>query len=183
MRAVHIALIFFGILVVFGTVNSAFAVSQLPGTPVAQAAQNAVVKSYADWKTEKIQSISNKILSAKNQAETLKLKKKTDPALSAALADSNISYYEKMAQQEQWNLEVAQELSISDYLVLYLAAQGTPNRYQEAASKLTLQDVSELMEAYVRALGVNSSPAQNQALTPRKLPLPTQAIQAKDLIK
>lgn len=61
-------------------------------------------------------------------------------------------------QQAQLNLEIAQELSVNDYFVLYLSRFKERSAFQEAARKLSVDEAADLMIAYQRSLDVNANP-------------------------
>jgi hypothetical protein len=68
--------------------------------------------------------------------------------------------------QEDWNLDVAKDLTVADYFVLYLSQHPSERRFQEAASKMSVTEVADLLEAYAKAIGVNRiEPQQNQGLS------------------
>ncbi len=129
------------------------------------------IKGYHEWKSEKIQNTLNQISTLKAQ-------------ITKAQADSNkkqIEAFENQLDQLKWNLEVSEDLSVTDYFVLYLSQQTANDRFQQAAQKISTKEVAELMEAYSNTLG--SSPADlvaKPAAQPR-LPgkLPAQAIQGR----
>lgn len=59
---------------------------------------------------------------------------------------------ESRLQQAQLNLEVATELTINDYFVLYLSQFDSETAMREAAKKLSPDEVAELMIAFRRQL-------------------------------
>ncbi|MEK7355815.1 MAG: hypothetical protein AAB250_05170 [Bdellovibrionota bacterium] len=59
--------------------------------------------------------------------------------------------------QAQLNLEIAQELSVNDYFVLYLGRFKERAAFQEAARKLSVDEAADLMIAYQRSIDLNSS--------------------------
>jgi hypothetical protein len=61
-------------------------------------------------------------------------------------------------QQAQLNLEIAQELSVNDYFVLYLSRFKERAAFQEAARKLSVDETADLMFAYQKSLDVNAAP-------------------------
>lgn len=61
-------------------------------------------------------------------------------------------------QQAQLNLEIAQELSVNDYFVLYLSRFKERAAFQEAARKLSVDEAADLMIAYQKSLDVNAAP-------------------------
>lgn len=127
---------------------------------------SSVIKPFKDWKSEKIQQIQSRVQAYRTQVDALKAKKAQEvsaahkhPEIRAKLTpglDQSIQYYEKQVDEEQWNLEVAQDLSITDYVALYLALQPVKNRFQLAASQMAPADIAELLEAYSANLGVQA---------------------------
>jgi hypothetical protein len=59
--------------------------------------------------------------------------------------------------QAQSGLEVAQELSVNDYFVLYLSQMRGREAFVEAAKKLTPEESAELMMSYQKHLSLNGS--------------------------
>lgn len=106
------------------------------------------VQSYRSWKVERIQSILNRIGLHRAHLVKAQIEGKNDQVVQA----------ERLLKQEEWNLEVAQDLSVSDYIVLYLSGQTSPNKYYLAAQQMTVAETSELMEAFAR----ETSPSGDQ---------------------
>ena len=121
------------------------------------------IKSYKEWKGEKIHAVSAHAQTTRTQILKAKTERNSD------LVES----LEKQEKQQQWNLDVANYLSVADYFVLYLSQQTQPERFREAAKKMTPTEVAELMEAYAAAL----------APAPLGEKLPTRAAQTNDQIK
>lgn len=149
------------------SVSQALAAGASPAAPIAVPVSANAVKSYKDWKGDKIQTALNQILLTRNQA----LKAQTEGNLK--LRDS----LQRQMSQLQWNLEVANDLSVTDYFVLYLSQQSQADRFYLAAQKLTASEVAELMEAYSSALGMNPSTTAAANATSSAIPakIPAQA--------
>lgn len=66
--------------------------------------------------------------------------------------------------QEKWRLEVAKDLSVKDYMILYVMPQlpekGANRRLKEIASVLSREEVAQVLETYVQLL---SAPQASQA--------------------
>lgn len=137
-------------------------------TVAAPPQQGGQVKSYREWKNEKVQTSTTQSQSTRNQ-------------IIRARSEGNLSLVElleRQQNQQQWNLEIAKDLSVADYFVLYLSQQPQQDRFRQVAQKLTPAEVVELMEAYAGAL----APAPSAAI-PSGDKLPTQATQIGDQIK
>lgn len=127
----------------------------------AEPTQVPQLKGYKEWKAEKLQIVINRITATK-------------ALVTKAKAEANIKNsqaFERQLSQENWNLEIANDLSVTDYFVLYLTQQNQPDRFLKAASKLTATEVAELMEAYSKTL---AAPATQQS-HPAGVNLPSQA--------
>ncbi len=156
----------------FGFIAMLFlSVSLQVGASIVAATASSSLKGYHEWKNEKVQSAVNQGASLRQQ-------------LIKAQTEGNrkqVEALEKQQMQLNWNIEVARDLSVTDYVVLYLSQQNHPDRFQQAAQKMSTKEVAELMEAYSNTLEV--TPSENvvkpapQAVVPAKLPI--QAIQAK----
>lgn len=118
------------------------------------------VKTFRDWKQEKIQLINQRMSQSKIQLEALKGRKMAETKAGRTSSyDGLIQHYEKEIGQEQWNLEVAQDLSVTEYIALYLSGHTSKTRFQEAATHLNASEVAELIEAYSEALDAANPPA------------------------
>ncbi len=122
------------------------------------------VKSYREWKGEKVQSATAQLISIRSLVQKAKSENNS----------KSLDSLEKHQSQMQWNLEVANDLSVADYFVLYLSQQNQTDRFQQAAQKLTTSEVAELLEAYSGVISGGSTESAK---------LPQQAIQIRDQIK
>lgn len=104
---------------------------------------DAKIQSYRAWKSERIQSVLGRIGIQRANLVKAQTDGKSDMALQA----------ERLLRQEEWNLEVAQDLSVSDYIVLYLSGQSAQNKFYQAAQQMTVAETSELIEAFARETG------------------------------
>lgn len=96
--------------------------------------------SFKDWKQQKIQAAKTQVFS--------------NVSMNTEAQGLSIGKINKI-NQLRWNLEVAEDLSVSDYLLLYLSQQKNLNRYKEAATKLSIDEVASLLEAYAHAVEGN----------------------------
>jgi hypothetical protein len=114
------------------------------------------VKSFKEWKSEKTERVSERLNVLKEQLKTTRQQAKEDLARSLL----------KDVAQEEWNLEVAKDLSVAQYFELYLSRHPSEKRFQEAASKMSVIEVAELMEAYAKAIGVDrAEPPASQGIS------------------
>ncbi|MEZ0392777.1 MAG: hypothetical protein ACAH59_11210 [Pseudobdellovibrionaceae bacterium] len=134
------------------------------------------VKGFQEWRTDKIQAAVNQMLVVKSQI----LRAHGEPN------KKNLENLEKQLDQIKWNLEVAKDLSVTDYFVLYLSQHSNPDRFQQAALKMSAKEVAQLMEAYANTLGPVPPTEQlvrptQQAVAPARLPV--HATQNRDQFK
>lgn len=124
------------------------------------------MKSYREWKRDIVQDVQSKITGCKVQIES----RKQQNRVAAVGNDPNLKYLNKEAEgnlshdvsleklerdlrREEYELDIAQDLTVTDYFVGYLIkAQNKKAAFQEAAGKLTPDEVAELMTAYANSV-------------------------------
>ncbi|QDK36186.1 hypothetical protein [Bdellovibrio sp. NC01] len=132
--------------------------------PVATTAQAAHVKSYREWKHELVLDAQNRVTIIKTQIETRKALRTAamgvDPNMArtrgleaVASRDLALEKLEKDLREEQYDLDVANDLTVTDYFVGYLTkVQNKKAAFQEVAGKLSPEEVAELMTAYANSV-------------------------------
>lgn len=102
---------------------------------VATAPQNSPeILSFQQWKQEKVKEAGLRLEEAKRLGDS--------PAQAGNHEDS-------LAFQAQWALETAQELEVTDYLVLYLSQFLGSKKLEEAAAQLSRTEVATVLERYI----------------------------------
>ena len=106
------------------------------------------IKTFSDWKLEKVEAAKEQVTQTKTKIKSTQTKYKNghsskDPQMVAVRQQLN---------QHEFNLEVAQDLGVVDYVVLYLAAQKNNKGLKEAAAKMNSEEVAEVLEAYLKAI-------------------------------
>lgn len=134
-------------------------------------AASAKIKSFKEWKLERISEARNQSKEAKNQLKDISAE---DPALIQN--NSENKGIAEDSNQRQWSIEAAKELTVTDYLVLYLSNQSSTKKYKEAAHHLGSDEIAEIMEAYARS--VNSDVSSTNS-SKSSSPLPIQADQGQ----
>ena len=131
--------------------------------------QASAIQSYREWKTTQIQEAQSKIVSLKTQLEIKKQEKLMkrsvaqgrDPNLTmgrgtteaTAGADAQVERLERQLQQEMYDLDLAKDLTVSDYFAGYLTKmQDKKAAFSEVAGKLSPEEVAELMNAYANSV-------------------------------
>lgn len=114
-------------------------------------AASPTIQSFKEWKSAKVQPVLARVVSLKALAQSTKTVTDKQRVL-------------KLLAQESWNLEITNDLSVNDYFVLYLAPmENAPNRFKEAAARLSRPEMVELMESYSRNLYSGSSDRESGA--------------------
>jgi hypothetical protein len=138
----------------------------LPEMRLAAEPQRAqAVQSYREWKNNRIQDVQNRINALRTQIETRRLKRDIatgqDPNLKnfrrvsapVVSSDPQVEKWERQLDQEKYSLELAKDLSVSDYFAGYLTK--VPDKkaaFNEVAGKLSAEEVAELMNAYANSV-------------------------------
>jgi len=143
-----------------------FAVS--PSQAAAKVSNESIIISFNDWKMEKTQVAQQQIASVRAQQARYR----------TAGQKTQLNELDKQLSQLQWNLDVANDLSIADYLALYLSRQTSPDRFKQAAARMTTKEVADLMEAYSLSMGVGSP--EERAFTASSSPFPSLPAQASE---
>ncbi len=139
-------------------------------------------KSYREWKSEMVSSAQMKVTSLKTQIETKKSNRRAagmDPNLArkngleaVASQDISVEKMEKQLREEQYDLDVAKDLSVTDYFAGYLTK--VPDKkaaFKEVAGKLSPEEVAELMNAYANSVfGAHASDLPASATNTTKEP-------------
>lgn len=108
--------------------------STAPTTPGTPSEEKSDLLSFQQWKQEKIREATQKLD---------EVRKEQGPAKKAADGEEGQSF------QAEWNLETAQELEITDYVVIYLSQFAGSKKFEEAAARLTKAEIAMVMERYI----------------------------------
>lgn len=132
-----------------GIVTPANSATSLQVKPVVLTPPTSV-KSFKEWKNEKVQQAIKKVTITKAQIEYKKLNKQFLQRTEVVSAkDSELDRLEGVLKNDLYSLEVTQELSVTDYFAIYLTKQeNKPEAYKEAAQKMTSDEVNQLIKAY-----------------------------------
>jgi hypothetical protein len=119
------------------------------------------VKSYREWKAQRIHTAGSQIGVLKAQLTSAQMMGRTAQAANL----------QKEISQEQWNLDVAKELSVTDYFVLYLSQVPEADRFKQAAAKMSLNEIEEMMKAYSDAVGASQNAPDTASQGSQLLPI------------
>ncbi|WP_413289582.1 hypothetical protein [Bdellovibrio sp. HCB337] len=118
--------------------------------------ESVKTKSFREWKSEKVQDALTRVTVTKTKIQIAKSK---DPNVARrkagieASSGTNSESLETQLQQDQSILEMAKDLSVTDYFVGYLTkVQDKKAAFNEVAGKLTAEEVAELMAAYANSV-------------------------------
>ena len=127
-----------------------FAILMLIG-PVAK----AEILGFRAWKNQRIEDARLNLDRAQSEASADRQIPSRTLHVRAGASGTRIqraSKGESRLQQAQLNLELATELTINDYFVLYLSQSNGTEAIVEAAKKMSADEVAELMMAYKKRL-------------------------------
>lgn len=131
--------------------------SQKPA-PSPHLAQTAV-RSFKEWKNEKVQIAIKKVTITKAQIEYKKLNRQFLQR-TEVVPEKNVETekLEAILKNDLYSLEVAQELGVTDYFAIYLTKQeNKADAYKEAALKMSAEEVGELIKAYADSMFSSNS--------------------------
>jgi cell division protein FtsX len=101
------------------------------------------VMGFQAWRTSRIED-------AKATLEKIQADAQIDKPQAARPTEAKKNF--QRYQQAQLNLQIVQELTISDYFTLYLSQLKDRSMMLDAARKLSADEVADLMVAYQKAL-------------------------------
>ncbi|MBL7669116.1 MAG: hypothetical protein JNM39_01405 [Bdellovibrionaceae bacterium] len=105
------------------------------------APSNPTAKSFKEWKDQKIQEIQTRIDL---------LQARIDSQLPT---DTNLGQLKTQLKNDSYSLEMAKELTVSDYFVAYLAKlENRRETYKEIAARMSADEIADLMSAYVNSI-------------------------------
>ena len=126
--------------------------------PTITAGKATPYKSFREWKNQRVQDAQSKILVIRTQIDSRKAARGTDPNLamgrkSIEAGEPGVTLLERQLRQEQYDLDIAKDLSVTDYFVGYLTkVADKKSAIQDVASKLSPEEVAELMMAYANSV-------------------------------
>jgi hypothetical protein len=117
------------------------------------AGSTAGVLAFQAWKQSQIDDAKTHV--EKAQASLLVQPKSSGaPDTSARIRSGRA---EQIVRQAQLNVEIAQELTVNDYFVLYLNQFKTKDAFLDVAKKLTPDETADLLVAYQKSLASSGS--------------------------
>lgn len=114
-----------------------------------------IVRSFKEWKNDKVQIAIKKVTITKAQIEYKKLNRQflQKTGDTTTVKDSDFDKLEAQLKNDLYSLEVAQELGVMDYFAIYLTKQENKvDAYKEAAQKMTPDEVNQLIKAYADSM-------------------------------
>ena len=135
------------------------------------------LQSYKEWKTQKIQQLQThanwlkaSLEYRKNQISQKKSLTKTEAQLSQEMG---LIQLQSQFKDDMLSLEMANELTVSDYFAAYLTKQKNKKEaFKQVAGKMSPEEVADLMSAYANSAFLSqgiSAPAQGSDVTDDKV--------------
>jgi hypothetical protein len=113
------------------------------------------VLGFTAWRQSRIDE-------AKSALEKIQTEAQVDKPQAARPQEAKRKY--QQYQQALLNIQIVQELTISDYFTLYLAQLKDRSTMIDAAKKLSAEEVADLMVAYQKAVAPSSSVSAEASL-------------------
>jgi hypothetical protein len=132
---------------------------------------DAGVVGFQDWKTNRIEEAKANLERLMSQEKPPLPGKSNDKKTDSTRPETTASRFQapksvrpdQKVQQAQINLEIAQELTVNDYFVLYLGQLKHREAFIEVAKKLNPEEAADLMMAYQKHLSSAGQPPQDEA--------------------
>lgn len=125
-------------------------------------AEAGAVQSYKEWKNCRVQEAQQRVSVLKTQIDSKKNSRRDiaqgkDPNLAMKTGTEanmpEVQLLERQLRQEADNLDIAKDLTVSDYFAGYLTkVKDQKAAFNEVAGKLSAEEVAELMSAYANSV-------------------------------
>lgn len=130
---------------------------------------NEAPQIYKIWKEQQIVEAKNNVVRMANKITLARAGKLPEKELQALQPIERMDNELRVAQE---NLQIAQELSVEDYFVVYLSRfKSRPDAIQSVASRMSKDEVAELIRAMLNR--GESTTTQNGTLPPATAPTPS----------
>lgn len=125
--------------------------------PLSKPLARASLQSFSEWKTQKVQEVQARIELLKSQRDvkkTVLMQKLTVGKTEAQLSrELGLNQIENQLKADVYSLEMARDLTVSDYFAAYLTKQDHKKEvFKEVAGKMTAEEVADLMDAYANSM-------------------------------
>ncbi len=115
---------------------------------------------YQAWKSSRVEEAKKQLEKALTEApaSAKAVDSKTSKGPQESTRFQKGSRGDQKLQQAQLNVEIAEELGVNDYFVLYLNQFKDRSAFMEAAQKLNAAEAADLMMAYQKYLATAGAP-------------------------
>jgi hypothetical protein len=155
-------------MLIIGTVMKSFVLSLflisslILGSSAAMAEINSSgVLGFTAWRQSRIDE-------ARAALEKIQTEAQIDKPQAAR--PQNVKKKYQQYQQAQLNVQIVQELTLTDYFTLYLSQLKDRSMMIDAAKKLSVEEIADLMTAYQKTLAVPSASTTADAALPLLAP-------------
>ena len=118
------------------------------------------VLSFAEWKQSKVLGAERALWIARTHLNAVRARVKN--SVTSELVDSL-----RKETQAQWDAEIAKDLTVNDYVALYLGHHSDTGSLEAAAAQMSPQETVELLKAFVKNLNNSEIPEQNSDISRR----------------
>lgn len=146
--------------------TSAF-VARQPAQPTPAVANETSLKpkSFREWKNERVESASLRLEALQLKMKSLKASRAIAKTEAGLGGDIQIERLQAQLDQAHFSLDLAKDLSVTDYFVGYLTKmEDRKGAISAVAGKLSAEEVAELMNAYANSFfGSSGAAASSEA--------------------
>lgn len=111
------------------------------------------VKSFHEWKHERVQAVQAKIQALSQRRDSIRRRLAEQSSTEAGLSASSQKQIDDLLQKEKARMALEKDLTVSDYFVGYLTKiQNRKQAFKAVAPKLSAEEIAELMDAYANSV-------------------------------
>lgn len=130
-----------------GWVSLFFTISLLVGS---WAFSQPTIKTFREWKNDKVQEALGRLKASKSFSSPRASRPKTEAGLSKEI---DLEQYESQLRSDLLVLEMARDLTVTDYFVGYVNKYyNKPQSFKAIATRMNHDEVAELMMAYSNSI-------------------------------
>jgi hypothetical protein len=132
----------------------------LPSQSMAASEKGRSYSTFKEWKREKVQEVKGRIQSHRSV---------TEAGMASELRMSQQQRSNRLLQRDLVDLDIANGLTLTDYIVGYLSKQTDRKAAVSAiAARLTPEEVAELMNAFTNTLTGSHAAAVGSIFSPSR---------------
>lgn len=125
--------------------------SSLSAMATVESSTPAII-GYQTWKSMRVDQAKSQLERVESRQKTSSIKSTGKRGTLSSNPNPPIIQADQRVLQAQVNLDIASELTVNDYFLLYLRQFKEKEAFVEAAKKLSPEEVADLLMAYQKSL-------------------------------